>query len=226
MSFLFFVAKQNLEIISDMSTSLLYHAFGLVGYQYTTRVIPMVPIFYEILHYRFQRREDNIPWVFWHKYWSRNNQEWIKGPFEDRKKIMTTLCRRVKVKYFRYHAIRHLTASILDEMGIPIGTIQRILGHQNRRTTEIYLHSLGDAEIKAMNRLQEVEGFSDVSTASLEGPTNMNGTYWQRKVDRPPLSMLKSEIEKLGYSGVGLKYGVSDNAVRKWLKAYCTENNK
>jgi transposase len=34
MSFLFFVAKQNLEGRSYMSTSLLYHAYGLVGYQY------------------------------------------------------------------------------------------------------------------------------------------------------------------------------------------------
>ena len=33
-------------------------------------------------------------------------------------------------------------------------------------------------------------------------------------------SVLKAEIDKLGYSGVGRKYGVSDNAVRKWLKAY------
>ena len=50
-------------------------------------------------------------------------------------------------------ASRHLTASVLDGMGIPIGTIQRILGHQNRKTTEIHLHSVGDAERKAMDRL-------------------------------------------------------------------------
>lgn len=42
----------------------------------------------------------------------------------------------------------------------------------------------------------------------------------QRKVERPPYGVLVDEIEKLGYSAVGRKYGVSDNAIRKWIKAY------
>jgi integrase len=49
-----------------------------------------------------------------------------------------------------FHAFRHLTASILDDLGVTIGSIQRILGHQNRKTTEIYLHSVGEAERNAM----------------------------------------------------------------------------
>ena len=41
----------------------------------------------------------------------------------------------------------------------------------------------------------------------------------QRKVkDRPSKSVLLTEISDLGYSGVARKYGVSDNAIRKWLK--------
>lgn len=40
-----------------------------------------------------------------------------------------------------------------------------------------------------------------------------------RKVERPPIEQLLCEIDELGYSGVGRKYGVSDNAVRKWLRA-------
>jgi len=49
---------------------------------------------------------------------------------------------------------------------------------------------------------------------------NMGSTFYNRKVDRPPFDVLKAEINKLGYSAVGRKYGVSDNAIRKWLKAY------
>ena len=38
----------------------------------------------------------------------------------------------------------------MDNNNVPIGSIQRILGHENRKTTEIYLHSIGDSERKAM----------------------------------------------------------------------------
>lgn len=39
-----------------------------------------------------------------------------------------------------------------------------------------------------------------------------------RKVDRPSLSELMDVVNKHGYSFAGRKYGVSDNAVRKWIK--------
>ncbi|MBM4284864.1 MAG: hypothetical protein FJ128_06395, partial [Deltaproteobacteria bacterium] len=41
-------------------------------------------------------------------------------------------------------------ASVLERANIPIGSIQRLLGHENRTTTEIYLHSIGEAEREAM----------------------------------------------------------------------------
>jgi len=40
----------------------------------------------------------------------------------------------------------------------------------------------------------------------------------RRKVKRPPYQILKAEVEENGYTDVGRKYGVSDNAIRKWLK--------
>lgn len=45
-------------------------------------------------------------------------------------------------------------------------------------------------------------------------------SYKQRKVKRPSYNQLIKEIEDLGYSGTGRKYGVSDNAIRKWKKYY------
>ena len=41
-----------------------------------------------------------------------------------------------------------------------------------------------------------------------------------RKVERPGYSELLAELEASNYSAVGRKYGVSDNAVRKWVRAY------
>ena len=90
---------------------------------------------------------------------------------------MTTLCTEAKVKYFRFHPLRHLTASILDDLGTPIGVIQRILGHQNRRTTEIYLHSVGEAERNAMNRLEGLDLFSADISLKKHKPTNMHNEY-------------------------------------------------
>ncbi len=45
-------------------------------------------------------------------------------------------------------------------------------------------------------------------------------TIRKRKADRPPLIQLQDEISKNGYSATGRKYGVSDNAIRKWIKSY------
>lgn len=41
-----------------------------------------------------------------------------------------------------------------------------------------------------------------------------------RKVARPPYEQLLAEIEASSWSAVGRKYGVSDNAVRKWVRFY------
>jgi len=69
---------------------------------------------------------------------------------------MKSLCKKAGVRYFRFHALRHLGASILDKNNVNIGTIQRILGHENRTTTEIYLHSIGEAEREAMRVYEQV----------------------------------------------------------------------
>jgi hypothetical protein len=41
-----------------------------------------------------------------------------------------------------------------------------------------------------------------------------------RKVERPPYEQLIAELEATSFSAVGRKYGVSDNAVRKWVRWY------
>jgi hypothetical protein len=41
-----------------------------------------------------------------------------------------------------------------------------------------------------------------------------------RKVNRPDKLTLENDIESLGYVGAGKKYGVSDNAIRKWINIY------
>ncbi len=45
----------------------------------------------------------------------------------------------------------------------------------------------------------------------------------KRKVKRPSLDDLKIDISEIGYCATGRKYGVSDNAIRKWIRNYENE---
>lgn len=42
--------------------------------------------------------------------------------------------------------------------------------------------------------------------------------YDSRRAERPSQEQLEEEIRDLGFEGTGRKYGVSGNAVRKWLR--------
>jgi integrase len=128
------------------------------------RKVPMTNRLYQALSHRHEHRDKGKPWVFWHRYWSRKTKEWVEGPYKDRKLIMKTLCKKAGVKYFRFHPLRHLGASILDHANVNIGSIQRILGHENRTTTEIYLHSIGESEREAMEIFEKVSHDSHTET--------------------------------------------------------------
>lgn len=125
------------------------------GGHLTPRKVPLTRNLHAILKARHARRDSTKPWVFWHRYWSRKKGKFCEGPFKDRKKFMKKLCEKAGVRYFRFHPIRHSGASIMDGNNVPIGAIQRILGHENRKTTEIYLHSMGDLERHAIDTFEQ-----------------------------------------------------------------------
>jgi integrase len=120
------------------------------GGNLTPRKVPMTQKLYEVLSQRHEKRDKAKPWVFWHRYWSRKRGRFVEGTFGDRKKVMKRLCEKAAVRYFRFHPLRHAGASTMDGNNVPMGAIQRILGHENRKTTEIYLHSIGDLERQAI----------------------------------------------------------------------------
>lgn len=63
--------------------------------------------------------------------------------FTSRQHLMERICARAGVKRFGFHAIRHLSASILAREGVDIPTIQAILRHKSPTTTARYMRSLG-----------------------------------------------------------------------------------
>ena len=62
--------------------------------------------------------------------------------FTSRQHWMKQVCKRAGVKPFGFHAIRHLTASILASNDVPMIDIQTILRHKNLATTERYIHRI------------------------------------------------------------------------------------
>jgi integrase len=143
------------------------------GGHLTPRKVPLTRETHTILSRRFRERDLTKDWVFWHKYYDRKEMRIVSGPYKDRKGLMAKLCAKAGVQYFRYHALRHSGASLLENLNVPIGTIQRILGHENRTTTEIYLHSMDGSERLAINAL-EVGLFSKSPTQS---PTMKKRSY-------------------------------------------------
>lgn len=121
------------------------------GGHLTPRKVPMTGMLHEILSRRYLFRDKSLPWVFVNRYKHPQTNKPINGPFLYRKKLMRTLCRKAGVRPFGFHSIRHAGASVMENSNVPVGAIQRILGHENRSTTEIYLHSLDGIEQEAMS---------------------------------------------------------------------------
>lgn len=61
----------------------------------------------------------------------------------------------------------------------------------------------------------------NINTVSCEGGICVDCTRINsRKVERPTREILKADIRNNSFLSIGRKYGVSDNAIRKWCKYY------
>lgn len=77
-------------------------------------------------------------------------------PYVYRKTFLSTLCKNAKVPRFTFHCIRHFTASLLDNKGVPLTDIQKLLGHERATTTDIYLQSLRGSTDEAVKHLEVI----------------------------------------------------------------------
>lgn len=70
---------------------------------------------------------------------------------------------RIK-KHITYHTARHTCATLLIHQGVPITTVQKLLGHTSIKTTEIYSEVLSNTivkDLKAIKRKRIVNKFQD-----------------------------------------------------------------
>ena len=74
--------------------------------------------------------------------------------------VITSMA-RIK-KHVTYHTARHTCATLLIHQGVPITTVQRLLGHTSVKTTEIYSEILSSTivrDLKAVKRKRVVNNF-------------------------------------------------------------------
>ena len=138
------------------------------GGSYEAIDIAMNAELYNILMRRWKNREQD-KWVFYNKQ--------TDSRYNSRPKLMASLCKRAGIKpigrskrkisrgknkgqyeefdlYYGFHPLRHFVSSYLKNMEkVETKVLQKLLGHKDERTTEIYLHSVAESQRAAIDAL-------------------------------------------------------------------------
>ncbi len=118
---------------------------------YRDRTIPMKEFMKRFMMDLWERRIQDV-WVFFNRM--------TGSRFNRRPKFMQGVCKRLGIREYGFHSIRHFVSSyLLDKEKIGKPTVSLMLGHQSLSTTDIYAHSIGanvsdDALDNAMIRLE------------------------------------------------------------------------
>lgn len=78
------------------------------------------------------------------------------GCNSDTNRTLQKLGRMARIsKKFTYHTSRHTCATLLVHQGVPITTVQKLLGHTSVKTTEIYSEVFDETIIKDLTRANQ-----------------------------------------------------------------------
>ena len=85
------------------------------------------------------------------------------GPNSEANKYLAQLAALARIrKHITYHTARHTCATLLVHQGVPITTVQKLLGHTSVRTTEVYSEVLSNTiirDLKAVKRRKKTPDF-------------------------------------------------------------------
>lgn len=88
------------------------------------------------------------------------------GPNSEANKYLAQLAAFARIrKHITYHTARHTCATLLVHQGVPITTVQKLLGHASVRTTEVYSEVLSNTiirDLKAVKRKKKTPDFRRV----------------------------------------------------------------
>ena len=105
---------------------------------------PMNDTLYNRLLLRWEKRDKTDPKVF-------------QFAEKDLRCMMEDICKRAEIEpQFGFHSIRHFVLSLInDSRKASVKQIQELAGHKRQATTEIYLHSMGEATRDAVTILEQ-----------------------------------------------------------------------
>lgn len=85
------------------------------------------------------------------------------GSNSETNKVLAVITGMARIKkHVTYHTARHTCATLLIHQGVPITTVQRLLGHTSVKTTEVYSEILSSTivrDLKAVKRRRAVNNF-------------------------------------------------------------------
>ncbi|WP_421901267.1 tyrosine-type recombinase/integrase [Maridesulfovibrio sp.] len=97
-------------------------------------------------------------------------------PYGPTTKVMNNWCKKAGLeKSFNFHAIRHLSASVLVSKGYSLTDVQSMLRHKNTTTTQKYVHSLGFQGLSLEGAFDAVHGERKVSKKVSRTKKRVNG---------------------------------------------------
>ena len=80
------------------------------------------------------------------------------GPNSEANKHLAQLSALARIrKHITYHTARHTCATLLVHQGVPITTVQKLLGHTSVRTTEVYSEVLSNTIIRDLKAVKKEE---------------------------------------------------------------------
>ena len=79
------------------------------------------------------------------------------GPNSEANKYLAQLAAFARIrKHITYHTARHTCATLLVHQGVPITTVQKLLGHASVRTTEVYSEVLSNTKLLQKSEMRKV----------------------------------------------------------------------
>lgn len=89
------------------------------------------------------------------------------GSNSETNKVLAVITGMARIKkHITYHTARHTCATLLIHQGVPITTVQRLLGHTSVKTTEIYSEILSSTIVRDLKAVKRKRNNNVITQAS------------------------------------------------------------